>query len=105
MNKVEIWNFSDEKNLGVLNNMGIYQLSRKLLDIDFIHSEYKRCTSTNLPALPEGECTCCELKILTTLINCRASKQTSQVREISAFEKLMTERLLCNLIYQLKLTK
>lgn len=100
--KVEVWNFSDEKNLGVLNNMGRYQLSQKLLDLEYVHSEFKRCTSTSLAPLPKGECTCCELKILTTIINCKVSKQTNQVREVNAFEKLMTERLLCNLIYQLK---
>jgi hypothetical protein len=127
---VEIWNFNNDKQLGLLTSSGVRTvsfilclqlltsiekntpgkclLSVSLLDLAQVHNTHNRCLSANLSdwnwntTSAKGSslsCSCREVRILMTIINCKATMRTSQPHESRAFESIMTERLLQQLVH------
>ena len=99
---VEIWSFSNEKTLGAITNAGKYHISHKLLQLDFVHMNYNRCTSLNIPLPKESSCSCRELRILVAISSSKASKTSTRPQEIAVLEKLLMERILHQLLQKMK---
>lgn len=93
--KVDVWNFTNKKTLAVINNLGRYEISVDLFDLEFVHESHNRCTSaSNIEGPKKGECSCRELRIVTAMISAKVNAKPKHPTEVHVIEKLQLERLL-----------
>jgi len=93
INSLEIWKFSTDKNLVVLNN-GKYRIDCRLLDVGFVHMTHLRCGGFDVPVFGK-DCSCREVMIAKELIQTKGSQL---FRGSEAGKNLLIERLTHSLL-------
>jgi hypothetical protein len=96
---VAIWDFGDDnadKQAELKDN--VLRLARQQLDTTHVHKSRNRCTSLAIK-IGERSCACCVLNALITFIRLKSELRTKQPQEARAFQTMMTERLMHELLW------